>query len=312
MVAVNSGGGSRAEGDSWDITSGVGATAADVAAARAAETARPDALIHDPFAAILLDGREVTDVLATSSEESATASARGVIQRQMVDYHAARTHYFDAFFTSTADAGIRQVVILASGLDSRAFRLSWPPQTTVFEIDQPKVLQYKADRLAAVGASPTAAWRPVAADLRDDWPTALRENGFDPRLPTAWSAEGLLPFLTGRAQDTLFGQVASLSAPNSRIAVECYRADGSLLAWIARVGERMRAEADEQTMDDSSPADIWYDDNDRTEPAQWFDQHGWPIRSVAAADYLAQLGRPLSAAEDSFAAFANFVAAEKK
>src|SRR5699024_6712569 len=117
-------------------------------------------------------------------------------------------------------AGVRQVVILASGLDSRAYRLAWPAGTVVFEIDQPKVLSYKAATLAAHGVTPSTDRREVPMDLRQDWPAALRAAGFDPAAPTAWLAEGLLMYLPADAQDRLFEQVTALSVPGSRIAVE--------------------------------------------------------------------------------------------
>ncbi len=231
----------------------------------------------------------------------------------MVDYHAARTqHYFDAFFTSATGAGLRQAVILASGLDSRAFRLPWPEQTTVFEIDQPEVLEYKSNRLAAVGAATTATtWRRVPVDLRDDWPTALCDNGFNPALPAAWSAEGLLPFLTGQSQDALFGQVERLSAPGSRIAVECYRADGSLVAWIERMDQRMRAEAGDEERTRSAPAISGT--TMMAGPSPWSGSavaggrpDRWPPPTTSP-----NWRRPLPPDEESFAALANFVVAER-
>ena len=138
----------------------------------------------------------------------------------MRNYQAVRTHFFDAYFAAAAEAGIRQIVILASGLDSRAYRLEWPSGTVVFEIDQPKVLEYKAATLAAHGAQPSATRHEVAIDLRFDWPAALKAAGFDPAKPTAWLAEGLLMYLPSDAQDRLFEQVTALSAPGSRIAAE--------------------------------------------------------------------------------------------
>ena len=101
-----------------------------------------------------------------------------------------RTHFFDAYFADAAAAGIRQIVILASGLDSRAYRLPWPDGTVVYEIDQPKVLQYKAATLAEHGAEPVAEVREVPIDLRQDWPAALTAAGFDSARPCAWLAEG--------------------------------------------------------------------------------------------------------------------------
>src|SRR6202035_393416 len=138
----------------------------------------------------------------------------------MQSYQGVRTHFFDAYFSTAVAAGIRQVVILASGLDSRAYRLDWPAGTTVFEIDQPKVLEYKAATLAAHGATPSADRHEVAIDLRQDWPAALIAEGFDPKAPTAWLAEGLLMYLPAEAQDRLFTQITELSAPGSRVAAE--------------------------------------------------------------------------------------------
>ena len=112
------------------------------------------------------------------------------------------------------------MVILASGLDSRAYRLDWPAGTTVYEIDQPQVLDYKSTTLAENGVTPSADRREVAIDLRQDWPAALRAAGFDPTARTAWLAEGLLMYLPAEAQDRLFTQIGELSAPGSRVSAE--------------------------------------------------------------------------------------------
>lgn len=89
---------------------------------------------------------------------------------------------------------------MAAGLDARAYRLSWPAGTVVYEVDQPEVIAFKSDALARIGAEPTAERRAVGIDLRDDWSTALRDNGFDAAAPTAWIAEGLLPYLPPQAR----------------------------------------------------------------------------------------------------------------
>jgi methyltransferase (TIGR00027 family) len=140
----------------------------------------------------------------------------------MLDYMASRTVFFDEFFLAATHAGVRQAVILAAGLDARVWRLPWPDGITVYELDQPKVLEFKESTLEASGAHPTAAHVNVPVDLRQDWPKALRQAGFDASAPTAWSAEGLLPFLPAAAQDLLFDRVQELSAPGSRIAVEAF------------------------------------------------------------------------------------------
>jgi len=133
---------------------------------------------------------------------------------------AVRTKFFDEFFLSAAAAGVRQVVILASGLDSRAYRLDWPAGMVVYEIDQPEVIAFKSQTLAGQGAAPTCDRRTVAIDLRNDWATALRDAGFDPDAPTAWSAEGLLGYLPPDAQDRLLDTITDLSAPGSRVAMD--------------------------------------------------------------------------------------------
>ena len=113
---------------------------------------------------------------------------------------AVRTRYFDNLFTTASAAGVRQAVILASGLDTRAYRLPWPAGTVVYELDQPAVIDFKTRTLAEFGAHPTAELRTVGIDLRDDWPNALLSNDFDSSQPTAWIAEGLLIYLPPPAQ----------------------------------------------------------------------------------------------------------------
>src|ERR1700739_828680 len=215
----------RTDDDTWDIATSVGSTAGMVAAARAAETAKADPLISDPYAKLLVAGAGtgiwefmLDDTIPAKLAETDPEAA--AIFEYMQSYQGVRTHFFDAFFADAASAGIRQAVILASGLDSRAYRLDWPSGTTVFEIDQPKVLEYKAVTLAAHAAVPSAQRHEVPVDLRNDWPSALRDAGFDPALPTAWLAEGLLMYLPAAAQDRLSERLTELSAPGSRVAVE--------------------------------------------------------------------------------------------
>ena len=195
----------RSEGDSWDITESVGATALSVAAARAVETGATDPLIRDQFAYLLVStAGQPWARLASSLDWIGDDEHGRRAHRMSVDYQAVRTHYFDSYFTEAVAAGIRQAVILAAGLDSRAFRLNWPAGTTVYEIDQPQVVTYKTTTLESAGAAPTADRRTVQVDLRDDWAAALTAAGFDHSQPTAWLAEGLLPYLPAEAQDRLF------------------------------------------------------------------------------------------------------------
>src|ERR1700761_1884082 len=210
----------RSEGDSWDITTSVGATALNVATARALEAQKPDPLAVDPYAEVFCRavGGRAADVLDGKVPDHELKTSD--FGEHFVNFQGARTKYFDDYFVRAAEAGVRQVVVLAAGLDSRAYRLDWPDGTTIFELDQPQVLDFKREVLAGEGAKPRADRREIAIDLRDDWPQALRDSGFDPAKPSAWIAEGLLIYLPAAAQEQLFSGIDSLAGPGSHIAVE--------------------------------------------------------------------------------------------
>jgi methyltransferase (TIGR00027 family) len=303
--------GLRSHDDTWDIATSVGSTAVMVAAARAAETARPDPLIRDPYATLLVSGAgsgmwsimldsSIPDRLADIDAEMAK------IFTHMGNYQAVRTHFFDAYFAEAAADGIRQIVILASGLDSRAYRLDWPAGTRVFEIDQPKVLQYKAATLADAGVKPSATLREVPIDLRFDWPAALKAAGFDPAQPTAWLAEGLLMYLPADAQDRLFENITALSAPGSRISAETAgtRSDERR----AEMQDRFRKVSDqlgiEQTID---VAELTYNDPDRANVTDWLNRSGWRASATKSQDEMRRLGRwldiPMSGDEEASSEF---------
>ena len=214
----------RTDGDSWDLASSVGATATMVAAARALASREPDAIIDDPFAEPLVRAVGIdyfTRMAAGQAPPADDATVMGAAR--MTANLAVRTKFFDEFFLAAAAAGIRQAVILASGLDSRAYRLAWPAGMGVYEIDQPDVVGFKTRTMAALGAAPTCDLRPLGIDLRDDWAAALREAGFDTGAPAVFSAEGLLGYLPPDAQDRLLDTVTGLSAPGSRIAMDSAR-----------------------------------------------------------------------------------------
>ena len=300
----------RTDNDTWDIASSVGATAVMVAAARAAETARDGALINDPYAKILVADAGTgaweymldDDFIAKVAEADAELAP---LFEHMGNYQAVRTHFFDDFFARAVEAGIRQVVILAAGLDSRAFRLPWPADTTVYEIDQPKVLEYKSATLAAHRVQPSADRREVPIDLRQDWPAALRDAGFDPAAPTAWLAEGLLMYLPADAQDRLFAQVTELSAPGSRVAAESMGMHAE--DRRERMRERFAALTAQFGIDEPMDiAELTYEDPDRAEVADWLAAHGWRAQRVESKDEMRRLDRLVEivdADEDSFSAF---------
>ncbi len=217
MTDSASAGTKRHDGDSWDLASSVGATATAVAARRAMASKGPNPLIDDPFAEPLVNAVGVDAFIRMMNGDIEVAEDDPAFTPQRLsEGMAVRTRFFDSFFLRAAEAGVRQAVILASGLDTRAYRLQWPAGTVVYEIDQPQVIEFKTRILADLGAEPTADRRAVGIDLRGDWPTALRDSGFDQSQPTAWIAEGLLGYLPPDAQDRLFDNITALSATGSR------------------------------------------------------------------------------------------------
>ncbi|OMB94317.1 SAM-dependent methyltransferase [Mycobacterium sp. NS-7484] len=299
----------RSDGDSWDLASSVGATATLVATGRAIASRDDHGLIDDPFAAPLVravgieaftkmvDGELDFEALAQLSPDAAEKA------RANIDEMAVRTRFFDDFFAaavggnstgaavggnSTAaagKAGIRQAVILASGLDSRAYRLPWPDGTVVYEIDQPEVIEFKTRTLADLGAAPTAERRTVPIDLRDDWPSALRAAGFDPDVPTAWCAEGLLIYLPPEAQDRLFDNIAALSAPGSAVATEFVPGIKDFDPDKARAAT---ATFSQIGLDMDMPSLVYH--GERHSAADYLNAKGWQMNGVPRSELFARHG----------------------
>ncbi len=259
----------RSDDDHWDIVSGVGYTALLVAGWRAVHAVSAQPLVRDVYAKHFIAASEdpyLAGVLAnpgTSADQTAFPRLYGV-----------QTRFFDDFFTAAGNAGIRQAVIVAAGLDSRAYRLDWPDGTTVFEVDLPKVLEFKGRVMAEHGATPKARRSEVAADLRTDWPTQLKAAGFDPQSPSAWSVEGILPYLTDDAQSALFTRISELCAPRSRAAI------GALGTCLDR--ERLAAlEETHPGVNMSGGVDfsaLTYEP--KSDPAHWLAGHGWSVEPV--------------------------------
>jgi methyltransferase (TIGR00027 family) len=289
----------RTDDDTWDISESVGATALGVAAGRAAETNSDDPLIVDPYAQLFLEaaGDGIWSVYLNDElpAELAEVDPRFTDRMAaMTGYMASRTKFFDEFFLAAAGAGVRQSVILAAGLDARAWRLAWPDGSVVYEIDQPKVLAFKAETLESHGAAPIARYVGVPIDLRQDWPTALQEAGFDQGVPTAWSAEGLLPYLPAAAQDLLFERIQGLSAPGSRIAVEAFSNDFFSADSVARREEQMaryRAAAVKLGRQDIAETGTLLYEEERTEVVDWLQAQGWGTTALTADELMAGNGR---------------------
>lgn len=302
----------RFDGDTWDLTSSVGATATMVAAARAMATNAEDPVIDDPFAAPLVRAVGM-DFFTKLADESFTTegldeeAATGLIR--FANGMAARTRFFDDFFLDACRAGIRQAVILAAGLDSRAYRLPWPDGTVLYEIDQPEVVRFKTDTLAELGAAPTTDLRTVSIDLRFDWPAALIAAGFDPSVPTAWIAEGLLGYLPGDAQDRLLDQVTELSAPGSRLGVEGVPAtetndEESIRERMREFTDRWRAHGLDMDLNEL----IYL--GDRADVTTYLEGHAWKTAGVSSNDLLIRTGLP-PIEDEAHAASVLYISAER-
>lgn len=285
----------RTDNDTWDLASSVGATATMVAAARAVATRSDAAVINDPFAEPLVRavGLDFFTRLASGELTAADLESRSgespVGMTRFADGMAARTRFFDDFFAAATAAGIRQAVILASGLDARAYRLSWPQDMVLFEIDQPEVIEFKTTTLAGLGAHPTTDLRPVTVDLRNDWPAALADAGFDATKPTAWIAEGLLGYLPPDAQDRLLDQIGELSPAGSRLAAE---------------GVPSHHEVDQEELREKmkDSTDRWRDHGfdldfselvflgDRSELTGYLKGHGWRVDAAPTNELLIRYG----------------------
>jgi methyltransferase (TIGR00027 family) len=287
----------RTDDDTWDLASSVGATATMVAAARAVATRADDPIIDDPFAEPLVRavGVDFFTKLATGElqptdlDPEATGGV-GNMDR-FADGMAARTRFFDDFFLDAARSGIRQAVILAAGLDARAYRLPWPAGTVVFEVDQPDVVEFKTRTMAGLGAAPTADRRTVPVDLRDDWVGALEAAGFDRTKPTAWIAEGLFGYLPPDAQDRLLDRITELSPARSRIAAEgVVHPDG---IDEDELRTRMKAVSDQWSKFgfELDFSELIYT-GERAEVAAYLGGLGWRADSTTATDLLVKCGLP--------------------
>jgi methyltransferase (TIGR00027 family) len=287
----------RTDDDTWDLATSVGATATMVAAARAAATRRPQPVISDPFAEPLVRavGIDVFTRVASGELDFDDGDQGGVVGfPRMVDTFAARARFFDDFFADTGKAGIRQVVILASGLDARPYRLSWPAGTTVYEIDQPEVIEFKTATLSKLDAVPAAEHRPVGIDLREDWPAALRGAGFDTAKPTAWLAEGvLIGFLAPEAEARLLDNITALSATGSRLAADY----GSVAGQSEAAQQQAKTMADRWRAYglDLDVAELTYP-GEHTDVAAHLRAHGWDTTTSVLAELFAAAG--LAALQD--------------
>ena len=254
----------------FDVPDGVGRTAIGMARVRAEESARPDRLFDDPYARAFV-------AAAPGALPGGAAAGSGDPMAGVVHSAVVRTRFFDDFLLDACGRGDRQVVLPAAGLDTRAFRLPWPAGVALFEIDQPAVLTFKEQVLAATDAVPRCHRVPVAADLRDDWPARLVTAGFRPAAPTAWLLEGLLIYLTADETTTLLRAVTELSAASSRLSCE------------VPAGETRPAPPVTPRL--APFAEMWKGGLGRALP-RWLAQHGWQVHTEDRDRLADAYGRP--------------------
>lgn len=298
--------------EQWDIVNSVGWTALMVTAGRAVETNRADGLVRDPWAELFVTEAGTDPELPTRYDQRwplpSGASAADDGQRywdMLAAYQGVRSRYFDTALTAAAEQGVDQVVLLAAGLDTRAFRLDWPAGTTVYEIDQAGVLDFKDRVLSEHGAQPRCERHRVDADLREDWPSALSGAGFDPQRRSVWLVEGLLPFLPAQAEVDLFATVDRLATPGSSIAVEHFGpAVESISARHPGVLEQFGGSysLDITALVSGEP---------RTGPVDRLGEAGWSVTPTLAADAASGYGRPLPPLSSGLQLDSTLIAASK-
>ncbi|TCK23022.1 SAM-dependent methyltransferase [Pseudonocardia endophytica] len=297
--------------EQWDIVSSIGFTALLVAAGRAVEGHQDRPLVDDPWAARFVAAAEPPSTVPVRPDQTWELSdpAPGVQDEvdafwtMMTSYQGVRSRFFDTVLDRAVADGVHQVVLLAAGLDARALRLVWGPSVTVFEIDQSGVMEFKDEVVDAHDGRPTCDRRVVGVDLRDDWAAALRASGHDPSKPTAWLAEGLLPFLPADAQEQLLRTIDQLSAPGSVIAAEHF-ADA-----IGMLGHH-RGMAALTAPFGVDPA-VLASPEERTPAARRLDELGWDVATRHSPDVARGYGRELGPMPDGTEFSSDLVTATK-
>lgn len=269
---------------------GVEQTAIWVAMVRAQESTREDRLFDDPYASAFVAAAPVEFPEAPSGEaEHAALGPLASLGTRFYVSGVIRTRFFDDYLMAAAAAGCRQVVLLAAGLDTRAFRLAWPEGTRLFEIDLPDVIEFKNSVLASRAARPRCERITVEADLREDWAARLTKAGFDGARPTAWLAEGLMLYLTGGEARRLLTGITALSEPDSQLSFEHSPAATAALLAQARFWP----------MADYGSSN-WKGGMGRKAP-HWLDVHGWRTEIRELAEMAEAYQRPIiGPASDGF------------
>lgn len=256
---------------------GVGRTALGAAMIRAMESRRGDRLFRDPYAAAFL---AAAPTVFRREERGAAACLSGLSAAGtgFWSHVVIRTRFFDDYLLDAAGRDVRQIVLLAAGLDTRAYRLDWPAGVRLFELDLAPVLEFKRHVLTGRGAEPRGDLRRVPADLRGDWSAPLTRAGFEPGQPTAWLLEGLLIYLSADEVVHVLTALGALSAAESRVAFEFDDTDVDTLREQAL---RLQAVAEH--------AALWK--GGLSDAPGWLAAHGWQLERHDQAQVTARYGR---------------------
>mmetsp|Transcript_41240 Transcript_41240/g.119226 ORF Transcript_41240/g.119226 Transcript_41240/m.119226 type:complete len:339 (-) Transcript_41240:138-1154(-) len=206
-------------GSAWrrQVGDPVASTARWIAAQRAQEHRRHDHMFEDRFAEVLA-GEEGFDFRGG-------AAPIAVSRTRFMD---------DVVLESCQQRGVRQVVNLGAGMDTRAVRLAFPEGVTYFELDKPALFDVKEPLLQPLLRPEERALCNrvvIPVDFEHPpqqyrnapeayWADLLHKHGFDPAVPSCWVLEGLTYYLPGEVNQQIFRRIAKLSAPGSTVVFD--------------------------------------------------------------------------------------------
>lgn len=262
----------------------VGSTAFMIAAARAIETHREDGLIHDEFAKHFVASAAEAGLSLPTRTEDVELGEEDPVWGHGAAYSALRTRVFDDFLEECASGDVTQMVLLGAGLDMRAFRLPWSSDVKFYEIDRAALMSFKSAAIGRLGAETGARHSLLSVDLAEDWSRVLLAHDFDPGTPTAWVAEGLLPYLSAATEERLMRSIDELSTSGSRIGFEIL-----LRQETAQVREHSLYETT-ATRVGSNVAELFSAEG-RPDSIGLLRASGWELVSSPVAEFTARYGR---------------------
>ena len=249
----------------------LGLTSRWVAASRALETESAAPLFRDPLARALASEAGFAMRAAVNAEHGAPSTPG--------QYLTIRTRFFDdAIVEAVTSLGLRQMVLVAAGMDARAFRLDWPPGTVLFELDRADVFAEKEPMLRQLGAIPLCDRRVVRCDLAEPWAEQISAAGFDPARPAAVLIEGLLCYLARDDVDALMRRLRAVTAAGSWLGLDVLGIEALTSPLIATHLARLRQLGCPWVFGVENPE-------------AFLSAHGWDARVVMAGDEAANYGR---------------------